>query len=218
MRPSSATLDRRSKVSRETVESDEDLLRRAAGWAGRRAGERELKLFSRLRQWLIEEALPAGGLGPHEQAVLVPRHIADSLLLAQPFPVDAARIIDVGSGVGLPGLPLAILHPDSAVLLVDRSGRRCRLARRGARVLGLDNVEVVEADITHFDVATDIAVSRAAIPPALLRPLLPRLVRPGGVAVLAASTVSKPREDGFETVEVPEGIVGESRWLLVWRP
>lgn len=200
------------------MESDEDLLRRAAGWAGRGVGERELRLFARLREWLTEEALPAGGLGPHEQAVLVSRHIADSLVLAQPFPVEAARITDVGSGAGLPGLPLAILHPDSAVVLVDRSGRRCRLARRGVRVLGLDNVEVVEADVARLDIATDVVVSRAAIPPALLRPLLPRLVRPGGVAVLAASTVRKPREEGFECVEVPEKILGEPRWLLVWRP
>lgn len=198
--------------------SDEDLLERAAGWAGLRVGARERELFSRLRQWLTEEALPAGGLGPHEQAVVVSRHIADSLVLARPFPVGAGTITDVGSGVGLPGLPLAIVHPDATVLLVDRSERRCRLARRGARVLGLANVEVVEAEASHFAVAADVVVSRGALPPPSLRPLLPRLVRPGGVAVLAGSTVRRPREEGFEVVEVPAEILGGPRWMLVWRP
>lgn len=198
--------------------SDEDLLRRAAAWAGRIVGERELELLARLRRWLTDEALPAGGLGPHEESVLVSRHIADSLVLARPIPVEAARITDVGSGAGLPGLPLAVVHPASTVVLVDKSGRRCRLARRGARVLGLDNVEVVEADIVRLDIAADAVVSRAAMPPARLRPLLPRLLRPGGVGVLAASTVHEPREEGFEPLEVPGDVLGEPRWLLVWRP
>jgi len=197
---------------------DVALLRRAAAWAGRELGARELDLLGRLSRWLVVEALPAEGIGPREGPGVVSRHVADSLLLAAPLPLAARTHLDVGSGVGLPGLPLAVVFPGAEVVLADRSGRRCRLARRAVRVLGLDNVTVLEADVADLDRRAEGVVSRGALPPEALRPVLSRLVADGGVAVVAGSTARRPEEPGFVTLAVPADVLGEPRWLLVWRP
>ena len=56
------------------------------------------------------------------------------------------EVLDVGTGVGLPGIPLAILFPETMVTLLDRGGRRVRLLHRAVRVLGLPNVVIAQGD------------------------------------------------------------------------
>jgi len=77
-------------------------------------------------------------------------------------------VIDVGSGVGLPGIPLAILWPDTTVRLVERSGRRARLLRRAVRILDLENAHVDEGDLGSLEPAAWEGVGvvmRAVFPP-----------------------------------------------------
>ena len=136
------------------------------GWAAESADPEQLDRF---RAFLEDEALPAGGIGPSERDRLTGRHIHDSLGFsvawhAEPPP---ARVVDIGSGVGLPGIPLAILWPATTVTLVERSGRRARLLRRVARILGLSSVEVVERDVAALGPVTGAGiVMRAVFPPA----------------------------------------------------
>lgn len=167
--------------------------------------------------WLEVEAAELGGIGPNEASSLGVRHIADSLCFARgwigrPTP---HRIIDLGAGAGLPTLPLAILHPDAGLVAVDRSGRRCRLIRRAARVLDLPNVDVIEQDFTRLDLAAPAVVSRAAMPPAELLVHLQRITEPGGVAVVGGSHVQRPEVDRFETVTIPAEILDREAWLLM---
>lgn len=195
---------------------DVALLERAAGWAGMSLSGEQVGALARLAGWLVDEGIPAGGIGPGEGDTIMARHLGDSLVFAGAILHPPAALMDVGSGVGLPGLPLAILYPQAAVRLVDRSSRRCRLARRGARVLGLENVEVVEADSAVVAPPAEVVVARGAIPPGELLRYLPRLVAPGGRAVIGGSTVGAPELGGYEIVEVPAEILGAGRWLLVW--
>ncbi len=195
---------------------DVALLERAAGWADLSLSDEQVAALARLAAWLVEEGVPAGGIGPGEGDAIGARHLGDSLVFAGAIPHPPATLMDVGSGVGLPGLPLAILYPQAAVRLVDRSSRRCRLARRGVRVLGLGNVEVVEADISVVGPPAEVVVGRGAMPPGNLLRYLRRLVAPGGRAVVGGSTVGAPEAAGYEIVEVPAEILGAGRWLLVW--
>lgn len=73
---------------------------------------------------------------------MVRRQLLDSLAIL-PW-VDAGPVLDVGSGAGLPGIPLAIARPDLAFSLLDSSGKRTRFLRQVVAELGLPNVEVLQ--------------------------------------------------------------------------
>ena len=74
------------------------------------------------------------------QEMLV-KHILDSLVVS-PY-LQGDRFIDVGTGPGLPGLPLAIINPDKHFVLLDSLGKRISFIRHAVRELGLTNVEPV---------------------------------------------------------------------------
>ena len=154
--------------------------------------------IEKLAGWLNDEAVPAGGLGPGEGQRLETRHLADSLLYTGGWDQPPPECVDLGSGVGLPGLVLAVVWPSTEMILVDRSSKRCDLARRAARVAGIP-VRVVESDIFALIGVFSAIVSRAAIPAQELRPVLDRLLAPGGRAVVSGDGGSV---DGYRTLEV----------------
>ncbi len=92
---------------------------------------------------------------------MIPRHVLDSLAVA-PW-LAGPRIVDVGTGAGLPGIPLALLRPGDNFTLVDSAGKRTRFLRHAVARLGLDNVEIVDARVQDFDGGSgfDTVVSRA---------------------------------------------------------
>ena len=166
------------------------------------------------RQWLSDEAIPAGGLGPGERPRLADRHLADSLLFAGVWDgTHPGRVVDAGTGVGLPGIPLAILRPDRSFVLLDRSGRRVTLARRAVRILGLDHVDVVQANIEDFDCAGATVVSRASAPPGHLLAMTHAHGAPRELLV-AGSHRERPIVVGFDTVDIPAEILDRPVWIL----
>lgn len=118
------------------------------------------------------------------------RLLADSLDLLRLIPSDARSVIDVGSGGGVPGLPLAIARPDLSVTLLDATAKKVRFLRDTAHAIGLDNVVAIQGraeeigrDEEHrerYDVATARAVARLATLAELTLPF----VRPRGAAIL----------------------------------
>ncbi|MDF3055751.1 MAG: rRNA ((527)-N(7))-methyltransferase RsmG [Gammaproteobacteria bacterium] len=76
------------------------------------------------------------------------KHIVDSLAVA-PY-VKGARLIDVGSGAGLPGLVLALISPDQQWTLLDSNGKKTRFLLQAKAVLGLQNVTVVHSRVEEF--------------------------------------------------------------------
>ena len=80
---------------------------------------------------------------------MVPRHLLDSLAM-QPFVVDGT-LADLGTGPGLPGIPLAIARPGLRVTLVESNGKKARFLREAVRTLGLANAEVAESRIEALD-------------------------------------------------------------------
>jgi 16S rRNA (guanine527-N7)-methyltransferase len=117
-------------------------------------------------QLLVEEAIPWGLLGPREAEVVWSRHILNCGVVGTLVPPGAA-IVDVGSGAGLPGIPLALACPTSPVTLVEPLLRRATWLTQTVATLGLaDRVVVVRGRIEEQqgrirgDVVTARAVSR----------------------------------------------------------
>ncbi len=125
---------------------------------------------------------------PEEEMAL--RHYADSVLpLMQKtwFP-QGARLIDVGSGAGFPGMPLAIARSDMDVTLLDAQRKRCDFLQAVADKLELKNVTVMhgraeEAAHSQLRESMDIAVARAVAPMNVLCEYLLPFVRVGGYAL-----------------------------------
>jgi 16S rRNA (guanine527-N7)-methyltransferase len=79
---------------------------------------------------------------------MVRRQLLDSLAIL-PW-VDDGPVLDVGTGAGLPGIPLAIARPDLAFVLLDTNGKKTRFVQQAATELGLANVEVARARVEDY--------------------------------------------------------------------
>jgi len=191
-------------------------LERAIEYAGLELDEKQRAQLDSYRDWLIFEAVPAGGIGPNEVDRVETRHIADSLLFAG-FLEDAEEVWDLGSGVGLPGIPLAIALPHTRFVLVDRSGRRADLARRAIRILGLENTIVRQAAIEDLQGEVGAIVARASLPPEAMAPIVQRLLRSDGIAVVGGSWTEAPLIEGWEIIEVPRLVLDRPVWILMMR-
>lgn len=117
---------------------------------------------------------------------MVGKHLLDSLAMAPHVADLAARggsLADLGTGPGLPGIPLAIAHPALQVALVESNGKKARFLREAVRQLGLPNAKVAEARIEAFDApgAFDAITARALATLPLILELGGHLLRPGGV-------------------------------------
>lgn len=115
------------------------------------------------------------------------RHLLDASLVAID-PAPGERIVDVGAGAGVPGLPLAILRPDLHVTLVERIAKKVAFLRAAVDALGLVNATVDRADLSDLaGRGFDRAVSRAVMAPAEWLVAARPAVRPGGaVGVMVA--------------------------------
>jgi len=96
-----------------------------------------------------------------DESQMVTRHLLDSLAIA-PL-VSGHRLLDVGTGAGLPGVPLAILFPDRAFHLLDSNGKKTRFLFQVKTALGLDNMMVHQARVESYRVTAlyDAILSRA---------------------------------------------------------
>jgi len=117
---------------------------------------------------------------------MIGKHLLDSLAM-HPYVDDIAAtggsLADLGTGAGLPGIPLAIAKPGLRVVLVESNGKKVRFMREAVRKLGLANVEVVESRIEAYDAPGrfDAITARALATLPLIVALGGHLLRPGGV-------------------------------------
>lgn len=116
----------------------------------------------------------------HDPGQVVPRQILDSLSILHLL--EGRRILDVGSGAGLPGIPLAVACPGRGFTLLDSNGKKTRFLRQAVTELELDNVDVVRARAEEYHPAPrfDTVTSRAFAGLDKMAELLSHLVAPGG--------------------------------------
>jgi 16S rRNA (guanine527-N7)-methyltransferase len=119
------------------------------------------------------------------------RHIVDSLSVV-PHLGPGWTLLDVGSGAGFPGIPVAVARPDLKVTLLEASRKKTAFLRSACRDLGLASCRVVLGRSDDLQLAAmigemDAAVSRAAMPPAEWLASGARMVKPGGMVVAMAA-------------------------------
>ena len=92
---------------------------------------------------------------------MVGKHLLDSLAIA-PY-ATGERLIDVGAGAGLPGIPLAIAYPEKSLTLLDSNNKKISFLIQAKHDLGLDNVEVVNSRVEDYNppLCFDQVLSRA---------------------------------------------------------
>jgi 16S rRNA (guanine527-N7)-methyltransferase len=136
-------------------------------------------IFSLLTQYIleIEQYNPALSLvGTDDRQELIVRHILDSLSplgIVSRLLTGNRTVADVGSGAGLPGIPLAIAMPDAAFTLIERKGRRAGFLRHIQETLGLANVAVEEAEMEKAKPAGRFALVTFRA----FRPLDPKILK-----------------------------------------
>ena len=126
---------------------------------------------------------------PRSQALRL--HLLDSLAAAQSL-APLGSVADLGSGGGLPGLPLAVVRPGARFSLIERRRRRCSFLSAAARTLHCDNVEVVNAVVADLpDQTFDCVISRAFRDPQTFVNAAYRLLQPGGRVVVMAARLEE---------------------------
>ena len=140
----------------ETVPENQKLLKQGLETMGiNLSPEQQTRLLDYLalmRKW--NKAYNLTAVTDPEQMVI--RHLLDSLSIL-PF-IGESPVLDVGSGAGLPGIPLAIALPQHTFILLDSNGKKTRFLTQARIDLGLKNVEVVHSRIEDFQPKQAIAI------------------------------------------------------------
>jgi 16S rRNA (guanine527-N7)-methyltransferase len=160
---------------------------------------------------------------------LAVEHLPDSFALAARVGAEAVTGIDVGSGGGLPALPLSLLCPRLNLRLLEPIAKKAAFLRTAVRELGLgDRVTIDTRRVQAILPATfDLAMSRATFPPPVWVPIAVELVKPGGrVFVLAsagadessANAPSGASDQGLELVDRWPYLQGRRHLIQLRRP
>jgi 16S rRNA (guanine527-N7)-methyltransferase len=119
-------------------------------------------------------------------AAMIQRHLIESLAL-RPL-LQGGLIADVGSGAGLPGLPLAVVESSRRFTLIESRAKRVRFLRHVAGELKLRNLTVSHGRVEDLRCAEpfDTVLARAVAPPGELLPMIRHLTRPGSIVIVLA--------------------------------
>jgi 16S rRNA (guanine527-N7)-methyltransferase len=174
---------------------------------------------------------PRHGLVKAAGDELVVKHVLDSLAAWQPLAelAPAGTVVDIGSGAGFPGIPLAAALPGAAFTLLERSGVRAAFLQNCVILLGLRNTRVVQADLAGASGAFDVATFRAFAPLDRFLADLSRsrlscrvILAYKGRADRAREEVGRARAGGWtgqaELVDVHVPFLEEERCLVIARP
>lgn len=173
----------------------------------------QIELARQFTNRLAKDSETYGLLGPRELSKIWSRHVINSGLLAELIP-DGSNVVDVGSGAGLPGIPMAIAKPSANFTLVEPMERRANWLKSVVQDLKIPNVEVLRARAeevkkSDFDIATARAVAALDKLLKLITPLI-KDAHQGTVVALKGSKALQEIEEsakilakfGYSTPEV----------------
>jgi 16S rRNA (guanine527-N7)-methyltransferase len=212
--------------SREKIElAVFSLIERGLVELGMHAESERVSKLTRLVMLVSEWATRISLTGHRDPLEMASNLVLDAAALSTALPEisSASRLADLGSGVGFPGLPIAILHPDLEVLLVESRMKRHHLQREVRRKLELPRAVPVLGRVEEVEPSpSDIVVAQAMTQPEQALQLMKPWVRPGGLVALPASSEAKTivwptgfEEFSLRTYRVPT--TGRTRSLWVAR-
>jgi 16S rRNA (guanine527-N7)-methyltransferase len=162
-----------------------ELWQTIASSAGFPPAHAQIVRMHRFLDFLLErnERLNLTRIIDREQALVM--HIADAMTVLRLLPGTPCKVADIGSGGGVPGIPIAIMRPDVEMTLIEATGKKCEFLHECVRSLGLDNVRVLnaraEASREAGQVAPfDLVLARAVGTMPQLAQWCHKLLRPGG--------------------------------------
>jgi 16S rRNA (guanine527-N7)-methyltransferase len=174
-----------------------------------------LKYLELLRKWQKTQRL----IGSSEPSWIVQNLFLDSLLFLKVLPKATRSLMDLGSGAGVPGIPLKIVAPQLEVALVESRERRVAFLSTAVRELELEGTRVVggraEDQVTELGGRFDVVAMRCAGRPEASLRLAARFVKPGGLVVASGPPTERPLALG-EWVTVP-GVSDNPRRFLLYR-
>lgn len=175
----------------------------------------QAEAISRYVDILASRGIEWGLVGPREGERLWERHVLNSVAAADLFP-HGASVVDVGSGAGLPGIPLAILRPDLRVVLLESLLRRVTFLELAVDELDLGSrVTVVRGRAEEHRATYDVVTCRAVAPlPRLVDWCVPLLAPEGRVVALKGSSAEAELADARPVLR-RAGLVGRVDELLV---
>jgi 16S rRNA (guanine527-N7)-methyltransferase len=148
-------------------------------------------------------------VGSSDPASILDDLLLDSLLFVRVMPPSVNRLMDLGSGAGLPGIPLSIVLPRMQVTLVEAKQKRASFLATAIRELGLGSARVINSraeDLPpEFDGAFDAVVMRCAGRLNAVLPLAARFVVSGGSVIASGPPKAEPLTEGVWTNVVRPG-------------
>lgn len=135
------------------------------------------KEIERYAQFLTTAGIERGLIGPKEGEIIWERHIFNSLPVISLIP-QGATVVDIGSGAGLPGIPIALARPDLQITLVEPLQRRYDFLVEAVEGLG---ITVFHGQAQDYSVKTSIITARAVAPLVKLVTMTRHLINKGGV-------------------------------------
>lgn len=187
---------------------------------GRSLTEDERVQFGRYLELLLQWQRVHRLVGSASSTWIVEKLFVDSLLFLRVLPPAFGALLDLGSGAGIPGIPLKIVRPETKLTMIESKRRRASFLAAVVRELGLEDACVIRerAERAVRDLARtfDAVVLRCAGDPGELLPLAIQFLRPGGVAIASGPPVPRPLEQG-RWVAVPVPSRSEHRNFAVMR-
>jgi len=216
-------------------EGEVEWLRRQAAALGVGVSEEQARMLARFTDLLQEASRRVNLTAIRDREEIWVKHHLDSLTVARLVPAQQqARAVDVGSGAGFPGLPLAVVRPLLCVSLVESVRKKASFLRQAVQALGLSNVQVVEerAEVlghqSHWRERARWVFLRAVGSLAVSLELGAPFAEPGGYVVVMKGPgvqaeweqgLAHARRGGLELAERQELVLpgGLKRVLLVWQ-
>ena len=200
------------------------LSRGAARVLGRGLTDLEADRFSKYLELLLKWQKSVRLVGRASPSWIVENLFLDSLLFLRALPGSFASLVDLGAGAGLPGIPIGIVKPETALVLIEARQRRASFLSTVVRELRLASAQVVNARaegvVDRFSNRFDAVVMRCAGKPEALISIATRFVRQGGCVVVSGPPVrvrSSSSPDWIEVPGLPEVRAGAPRRFRIVR-